>query len=115
VTGFLPAPGQIVTVFRSRLHRDGAEGYEKLSPEIDALARSMPGLIDAKSFVADDGERVTIVTFADEESQRRWRDHPEHAAAQARGRSDFYAEYTLQVGRIERAESFRREPVSDAE
>ena len=35
------------------------------------LALAMPGLVDVKSFAADDGEHVTIATFADEESQRR--------------------------------------------
>ena len=46
----------------------------------------MPGFVDFKSFVADDGERVSIVTFASVETHRAWRDHPEHRAAQHMGR-----------------------------
>ncbi len=106
---FEPAPDQVVTVFRSRLRPDGAEAYGQLAPDIERLARSMPGLIDVKSFTAEDGERVTIVTFADDESQSAWRQHPEHLIAQGRGRSEFYDEFSLQVCRTERVRAFRRD------
>lgn len=103
-TGF--APGQVVTVFRSRVRPDGADEYLALLPQIRELALSMPGLVDVKSFVADDGERVTIATFADEDSQRAWREHAEHRAAQHAGRDRFYAQYSLQVCETVRARSF---------
>lgn len=89
-------PGQVVTVFRSRLH-DDAPGYHDTAATMVTLARAMPGFVDAKSFAADDGERVTIVTFADHDAQRAWREHPEHAEAQRRGRAEWYAEFSLQV------------------
>lgn len=100
------APGQIVTVFRSRLRSDGADEYARLLPRISGLAQAMPGLVDVKSFVADDGERVTIATFADEGSQRAWREHAEHRVAQRAGRDRFYAGYSLQVCETVRARSF---------
>jgi heme-degrading monooxygenase HmoA len=90
-------PGQVVTVFRSRLRLEHREAYESDAADMDALARTMPGLVDFKSFTADDGERVTVVTFESEETQADWRRHVDHAAAQQRGRADYYAEYTLQV------------------
>ena len=102
------AEGQVVTVFRNRLHPDGVAAYGPRADEIEALARSMPGFVDVKSFVADDGERVTISTFADAASVRAWRDHVEHRAAQAEGRSTFYAEYSIQVCTTTRAGEFRR-------
>ena len=95
MTGF--AAGQIVTVFRSRLRDDAAPGYGETADEMQRLARAMPGFVDFKSFTADDGERVSIVTFADEASQRAWREHAEHRDAQRRGRTEWYAEYSLQV------------------
>ena len=102
------APGQIVTVFRNRLHPDGIAGYGPRADEIEALARSMPGFVEVKSFVADDGERVTISTFADAESVRAWREHPEHRVAQQQGRAEFYASYTIQVCETVRAGEFER-------
>lgn len=91
------AAGQVVTVFRSRLREDAEPGYGDTAAAMAALAATMPGFVDAKSFRADDGERVTIVTFADHESQRAWREHPDHAAAQQRGIDGWYATYCLQV------------------
>jgi heme-degrading monooxygenase HmoA len=99
-------PGQIVTVFRSRLRPEHSGEYAVREPEIMALAKGMPGLIDVKDFAADDGERVTLVTFEDAETHRAWRDHPEHRAAQREGRDRFYAEYSIQVSECTRAREF---------
>ncbi len=88
---------QIVTVFRNRLRPEARDAYADLIPRVTDLARSMPGFVDAKSFEAADGERVTIVTFADQASHDAWRDHPEHRAAQRRGVTEFYEEYSVVV------------------
>lgn len=101
----------MVTIFRSRLRDEGRDGYGEVAGEMDRLARSMPGFIEAKTYTADDGERVTIVTFADRASHDAWRDHPAHRVAQQRGRDEFYAEYRMQVCRCERSTSFTRPPV----
>lgn len=105
-TGF--APGQIVTVFRNRLDPAGTAEYEARAVEILALARTMPGLVDVKTFTADDGERVTIATFADQPSHDAWRQHAEHRLAQAEGRDRYYAEYSTQVCQTVRATAFTR-------
>ena len=102
------APGQIVTVFRNRLHAPNVARYAERAEEIHALALTMPGLVDVKTFTADDGERVTIATFADDEAQRTWREHEEHRVAQRQGRADFYDEYTIQVCETVRAREFHR-------
>ncbi len=90
-------PGQIVTVFRSRLRADAGQDYVDTAAEMARLATTMPGLVDVKAFTADDGERLTLVTFTDEDSQRAWREQVDHRAAQQAGRDRFYAEYSLQV------------------
>jgi heme-degrading monooxygenase HmoA len=100
------AAGQVVTVFRSRLRPDAIDEYEPRAAEIFALAHTMPGLVDVKTFAADDGERVTLVTFADAGSQRAWREHPEHRLAQQAGRDRFYVEYSIQVCECTRVRTF---------
>ncbi len=92
----------IVTVFRSRLKSGAREAYDPMAVRMSELARSMPGYVSHKVFTADDGERVTIVEFADMESHRAWGAHAEHRAAQRQGRADFYSEYKLQVCEIVR-------------
>lgn len=102
-----PGSTQIVTVFRNRLRPD-AEAYPTRSHELDVLARAMPGFVDAKTFVADDGERVTVVTFADRATHEAWSHHVAHERAKAEGRADFYEEYSIQVCETVRRHRFTR-------
>jgi antibiotic biosynthesis monooxygenase (ABM) superfamily enzyme len=54
----------VVTVFRSRLRSDAeAQGYGELAVAMEARARSTPGFRDFKTFVAADGERVSIIIW----------------------------------------------------
>ena len=96
----------IVTVFRSRLKPGNADEYYSLAGRMGSLAKSMPGYISHKVFVAEDGERVTIVEFADAQSQRAWATQVDHVAAKKKGRADFYREYKLQVCEVLRETSF---------
>ncbi len=93
-------------MFRSRLREENAASYGEEAAEMAALARTMPGLVDFKTFTADDGERVTIVTFADEASQAAWRAQADHVVAQRHGRESYYAEYSLQVCETRRVRRF---------
>ena len=89
--------GPVVTVFRSWL-RDGAgPEYELLAGRMLALARAMPGFVDFTTFVAEDGERVSLVTFADLASHRAWREHPDHREAQRLGRERLYGSFDILV------------------
>jgi heme-degrading monooxygenase HmoA len=94
------APGQVVTVFRSRLRPDALEEYAATAALMSSLAAAMPGYVDHKAFIADDGERVTVVTFRDRASHDAWRTHLEHRTAQRRGREAFYTEFSLQVAEV---------------
>jgi heme-degrading monooxygenase HmoA len=97
----------ILTVFRSRLHPEAVErGYLELADEMERRAREMPGFVDFKSFIADDGERVSVVEFDTIENHERWREDPVHRTAQQRGRADYYAEYQVTVGEVLRKYSF---------
>jgi heme-degrading monooxygenase HmoA len=87
----------ILTVFRSRLREDARDEYMALAPKISALAKGMPGYVSHKGFVAEDGERVTIVEFEDEESHKAWARQVDHVEAKRRGQASFYAEYSIQV------------------
>ena len=87
----------MVTVFRSRLRPEAAAEYHATAARVLELARAVPGFVDFKTFEADDGERVSIVTFASVEAHRAWRDHPDHRAVQRLGRERFYAGYHISV------------------
>jgi heme-degrading monooxygenase HmoA len=93
------APDQIVTVFRSRLKATAGQAYEDTARVMLAEAQDMPGFVDFKTFTADDGERVSLITFTDRVSHDTWRDDPGHKHAQRMGQQRFYAEYQIQVCR----------------
>lgn len=97
----------IVTVFRSRLKAGAMGEYLEWAERIAAIARTMPGYVSHKGFTAEDGERVTIVEFRDEESQRAWAAEARHLEAKKKGRADFYAEYRIQVCEVARESAFK--------
>lgn len=103
-----PAVGQMVTVFRNRLRPQAQVAYDEELAEVTELARSMPGFVETKTFVAEDGERATVVTFADPDSHRAWRDHPRHRLAQRNGVAEYYAQYSIAVGQTSYASVFER-------
>lgn len=95
--------GECITVFRSRL-RDDAPGrrYGTLAGELEAKAAAMPGFVEFKEFVAADGERLALVTFASDETEAVWRDDRQHRDAQQRGRDEFYSAYDVAVCSVQR-------------
>jgi heme-degrading monooxygenase HmoA len=99
-------PSEVITVFRSRLRPGVEEEYSMLAAKMTALAQGMPGFVDSKTFTHSDGERVTVVTFADVESHTAWREHPAHREAQHLGRTRFYSEYSIQVGTLSHSQFF---------
>jgi len=88
---------RVMVVFRSRLNDGIEEAFEPEAARMKTLASATPGFLGYKVFTADDGERVSIIEFESLESERAWRDHPEHRKAQQRGRAEFYGGYRIQV------------------
>jgi heme-degrading monooxygenase HmoA len=87
----------IVTVFRSRLLPEAQGEYMPMAKRMSELAKTMPGYIAHKGFVAEDGERLTFVEFESEESLKAWAIHPEHVEAKKLGRQRFFTEYRVQI------------------
>jgi heme-degrading monooxygenase HmoA len=85
-----------LTVFRNRKRADmDVAAYQADNARMEELAAKAPGFISIKGFVADDGEIVAISEWESEEHAKAWGRHAEHAAVQARGRSNYYECYTL--------------------
>jgi len=101
-----------LVVFRNRKRADiDGPAYGAEAEHMAALARAQPGFLAFKSYTADDGEVVAISEWADEASARAWGRQAEHAQTQARGRAEYYQDYTLfacaepRVHRFERPET----------
>jgi heme-degrading monooxygenase HmoA len=100
---------QSITVFRSRFRADGpGPRYATVATALETKAASMPGFVEFKEFVAADGERLALVTFASSEAEAAWRDDPDHRAAQHEGRDSFYSEYDVAVCSVRRRQRWTR-------
>ena len=99
----------VVVVFRSRLDPAHVEEYAQWGERIDRLLPEIRGFRGIKTFVAEDGERVSIAEFDSIEDVLLWRAHPEHQEAQRLGKLRFYREYSLQTCQVLRTTRHRRE------
>ena len=96
-----PAPraptGERVTIFRSRLVPEHEHEYHELAAAIEARAWASGGLLEFKTFVAEDGERCSVAVFADSETHERWRREPLHLEAQRAGWERLYESFEILV------------------
>ena len=102
----------IVVLFRSRLTAEAGEDYSQMAAEMLATAKTMPGFVDFKSFKAEDGERISVVWWRDEETMAAWRSHLRHRVAQKLGREKWYENYKIEVSQVLRSGEFQRPPGS---
>lgn len=100
-------PSQII-LFRSKLTDQAGEDYQAMNAELEMLVRQNPGFVDAKSYKAADGERLTVVWWRDEASLAEWRNLMRHREAQNIGRQKWYEYYEIDVATITRSRSFAR-------
>ena len=99
----------IVVLFRSKLV-NAPDGYDVMAQEMEDLARTMPGFVDVKAYKAEDGERLTVVWWENEETLKGWRENVRHRVAQRIGREQWYDYYKLEVAEIVRKNIFNRTP-----
>lgn len=98
-----------LVVFRNRKRADlDHAAYSIDADRMEALARAEPGFVSFKSYVAEDGEVIALSEWSDAEAARRWGRHPDHAGVQARGRAEYYQDYTLYTCDAPRTHRFER-------
>ena len=100
-------PSQII-LFRSKLTDQAGEDYQAMNDELETLVRENPGFVDVKSYKAEDGERLTVVWWRDEDSLAEWRNLMRHREAQSIGSQKWYEYYEIDVATITRSRSFSR-------
>ena len=98
-----------LVVFRNRKRADiDQAAYGAEAALMEELARQQPGFVSFKSYAADDGEAIALSECEDEDAALAWRRVAEHSAAQSRGRSEFYEDYTLFACKHPRIHRFSR-------
>lgn len=98
-----------LVVFRNRKRADiDAAAYSADADAMEVLAAAQPGYLSFKSYTAEDGEVVAISEWVDEAAALAWRRVAAHAEMQARGREEYYEDYTLFAGTPNRVHRFAR-------
>jgi heme-degrading monooxygenase HmoA len=87
----------IIALFAFRLRPEAHDEFEETVGRMVQLVRSMPGFISMDLFRSEDGRTLAVPRFESEEALIRWRDHPEHKAAQKMGIEHFFEEYSIDV------------------
>ena len=105
----------LVILFRSKLTEQAGEDYQAMNSELEVLVHQNPGFVEAKSYTAADGERLTVVWWRDEESLTEWRNQMRHREAQNTGRQKWYEYYDVEVATIVRSRSFLRKALTTDE
>ena len=82
--------------------------YTARNERMYELVQQIPGFIEIKGYVSDDGEQISVARFESEEALKEWRFHPEHVETQRLARERYYESYRVQVCKTVRDYSFSR-------
>lgn len=93
----------VAVIFTSTRAEGHDDEYAATAERMEALAAQQPGfegVVSARDPVTRFG--ITVSYWADEESARHWRAHPEHLTAQQRGHAVFYVDHDVVVAQVVR-------------
>jgi heme-degrading monooxygenase HmoA len=103
-----PEPPYYAVIVSSKLDADRLDGYAVMDQRMAELGPAQPGYLGRESKTGTDGRELTVLYYRDAESIAAWKQHPEHLEAQRRGRDQWYADYRIEVAKVERAYGFER-------
>jgi heme-degrading monooxygenase HmoA len=95
-----PEPPYTAVIFTSTRTAD-EQGYGPMSLRMDQLAREQPGYLGHES-AHEDGFGITVSYWADHAAAAAWKQVAEHVVAQERGRTTWYADYTVRIATVDR-------------
>ena len=101
-----PKPPYYAVIFTS-LKSKSTEGYGEAAERMIALAREQPGFLGIETTGSGD-LGITVSYWESLDAISAWKSNPEHSAIQARGRADWYGQYTVRVVRVEMEYSFEK-------
>jgi glutathione S-transferase len=93
-------------IFSSKRRSGHDEEYERVAASMEELARRQPGFLAVETARGADGLGITVSYWDSLEAIRAWKSEPEHLAAQARGKTEFYERYEIRVASVERGYRF---------
>jgi heme-degrading monooxygenase HmoA len=94
----------IAVIFEVTLAEGRQGDYLNHAARLRPLLEQIDGFISVERFqsLAQPGKMVSLSFWRDEQAVQRWREQPQHRAAQAEGRAGLFANYRLRVAQVMR-------------
>lgn len=100
----------VVVLFGTNKRDDiDLDEYAARNERMYELVQQIPGFIEIKGYVSEDGERISVARFESDGALRDWRLQPDHVETQHRAREAYYDSYWVQVCHTVRDYSWSRE------
>lgn len=90
----------LVVIFTATFSNPDEE-YQQTASRLRELALSKYGCLEFRS-ACEDNTEIAISHWPDEDHIQRWKQDPEHLAAQKRGREKWYASWQIEIAEIVR-------------
>lgn len=103
-----PEPPYYAVIISSALTDVDPDGYARMAERMAELGSEQPGYLGRQSQTGADGRELTVLYYRDAESITAWKQDAEHLEAQRLGRQRWYADYHIEVAKVERAYGYRR-------
>ncbi len=88
----------VIVLFEAKLREDVDQPeHDRTFERMVEVVSGMPGFISVDGYSRVGGGDLAVVRFESEEALLAWKNHPEHVAAQQRGRSEFFDSYRVTV------------------
>ena len=94
----------IAVIFEVRPRPDRRQEYLDLAAALRPRLEKIDGFISVERFASltDDGKILSVSFWRDEAAVVAWRAQGEHRVAQAKGRSEIFADYRIRVATVVR-------------
>ncbi|OZM78003.1 antibiotic biosynthesis monooxygenase [Pseudonocardia sp. MH-G8] len=91
-------------MFESHPQPGRRDTYLEWATRLGTDLRKIPGFVDDHYYrsLSREGWLLSLSTWEDEKALVSWRTHPTHQLAQAKGRDEFFIDYTLRTGQLTR-------------
>jgi len=96
-----------VVIFEVQPKPERRDEYLNIARELKPKLEAIDGFLEVERFQSkrDESRLLSLSSWRDERALVRWRRHGDHRAAQAKGRSEIFADYRLRVGEVTAAET----------
>ncbi len=94
----------IVVIFEVTMKEGKADAYFDLAASLTPMLEEIDGFISVERFesATTPGKYVSLSTWRDEAAVAAWREQAEHGLAQARGKSEIFADFRIRVASVMR-------------